>query len=61
MTTIYIPAVINMLVAIGIALLTFAVTYYSLIKGHKQLNLGEKEEVVIYGRQIKHRFIKKPG
>jgi hypothetical protein len=61
MTPIYISAVINVLVAIWIALLTIVVTYYSLIKGHKQLNLGEEEEIVVYGRKTKHRFIEKAG
>lgn len=59
MAPIYIPALLNVLVAIGIALLTIVVTYYSLIKGHNQLDLGEEEEIVVYGRKTKHRFIEK--
>lgn len=59
MAPIYIPAFLNVLVAIGIAILTIMVTYYSLIKGHCQMELGEEEEMVVYGRMTKHRFIEK--
>lgn len=57
MVSLYIPALLNVLVAIGIALLAIVVTYYSLIKGHNQLDLGKEEDVVVYGRRIKHQYI----
>ena len=56
MTPVDIPLLVNILVAIGICLLTIAVVYFALIVGHKELDLGEKEEIVLYGRKAKPIF-----
>ena len=48
-----IPPLVSMAVAIGIGILTIAVVYFALIVGKKQLDLGEKEETVTYGKNTK--------
>ena len=53
MTLVDIPLVIDVVVAIGIGILTIAVVYFALIVGYKQLDLGEKEETVTYGKNTK--------
>ena len=50
MTLVDIPPLINMALAIGMGILTIVVFYFALIVGHKQLDLGEKEETVCCGR-----------
>ena len=56
MTIVDMPPSVNVLVAIGICLLTVAVVYFALIVGHKELDLGEEEEVMLYGRKAKPIF-----
>ena len=51
-----IPLFINIVVAIGICLLTIVVVYFALIVGHRVLDLGEKEEIELYGRKAKPIF-----
>jgi hypothetical protein len=53
MTLVEIPFVINMIVAIGLVVLTIAVAYFAIAKNHKQMDLGEKEDSVIYGKNTK--------
>ena len=53
MTLVEIPLAIAAIVAIGIVVLTIAVTYFAIVKNYKQLELGEKEDTVIYGRDTK--------
>jgi hypothetical protein len=53
MAPVEIPLLINIIVAIGICILTIAVVYFTLIVGNKQLDLGEKEQVVLYGKETK--------
>jgi len=53
MTPVDIPIWINIIVAIGIAILTITVAYFSLVLGGRQLELGENEQVVLYGRAAK--------
>jgi hypothetical protein len=48
-----IPLWINIIVAIGICVLIITVAYFALIKEIKQLDLGEKEQVVLYGAKAK--------
>jgi hypothetical protein len=48
-----IPLWINIIVSIGICVLTITVVYFALIKENKQLDLGEKEQVVLYGAEAK--------
>ena len=52
-TTVDISLLFEMAVAIGMIVLTIIVIYFALIVGHKQLNLGKKEEMVLYGRNTK--------
>jgi hypothetical protein len=56
MTPVDIPLLVNIVVAIGICLLTISVVYFALIVGHKILDLGEKEEIELYGRKAKPIF-----
>ena len=51
-----IPLFINIVVAIGICLLTIVVVYFALIVGHNVLDQGEKEEIELYGRKAKPIF-----
>jgi hypothetical protein len=53
MTLVDIPLVINVAVAIGISILTILMLYFTLIVAPKQMDLGEKEETVIYGKNTK--------
>ena len=53
MTLVDIPPLINTAVAIGMGVLIIVVFYFALIVGHKQLNLGEKEETICYGKNTK--------
>jgi hypothetical protein len=53
MALVEIPLVIAAVVAIGIVILTIAVTYFAIAKNYKQLELGEKEDEVIYGMNTK--------
>lgn len=53
MELVEIPSFINMAVAIGMGILAIAVSYFALIVNHKQLDLGEKEDTVTYGRNTK--------
>jgi hypothetical protein len=53
MTLVEIPPVIDVVVAIGIVVLTIAAIYFAIVKNFKQLELGEKEDTVIYGRNTK--------
>jgi hypothetical protein len=53
MALIEIPPVIVAVVAIGIVVLTIAVTYFAIVNNCKQLGLGEKEDTVVYGRNTK--------
>jgi hypothetical protein len=53
MTPVEIPPLVNIIVAIGICILTIAIVYFTLIIGNKQLDLGEKEQVVLYGKEAK--------
>jgi hypothetical protein len=48
-----IPLWINIIVAIGICVLIIIVAYFALVKENKQLDLGEKEQVVLYGAEAK--------
>jgi len=56
MTPVDIPLLVNIIVAIGICLLTIIVVYFALIVGNKVLDLGEKEEIELYGRKAKPVF-----
>jgi hypothetical protein len=56
MTPVDIPLLVNIVVAIGICLLTISVVYFALIVGNKVLDLGEKEEIELYGRKAKPIF-----
>jgi hypothetical protein len=53
MTLVDIPLAINVAVAIGISILIILMLYFALIIAPKQLDLGEKEETVLYGRNTK--------
>jgi hypothetical protein len=53
MTLVDIPLWINIIVVIGIGILVITVVYFSLIKENRQLDLGEKEQVVLYGKEAK--------
>ena len=53
MTLVDIPLAINVAVAIGISILTILMLYFTLIVAPKQMDLGEKEETVIYGKNTK--------
>jgi uncharacterized membrane protein len=48
-----IPLVINVVVAIGIAVLTILMLYFAVMVAPKQMDLGEKEEAVLYGKSTK--------
>ena len=48
-----IPLVINVVVAIGIAVLTILMLYFAVMVAPKQMDLGEKEEEVLYGKSTK--------
>jgi hypothetical protein len=48
-----IPLWVNIIVAIGICILVISVVYFAIILGNKQLDLGEKEQVVLYGAEAK--------
>ena len=52
-----IPFVINVVVAIGIIVLTIAAAYFGLGKGRKQLDLGEKEDMAICGKNPKPTLV----
>jgi hypothetical protein len=47
------PLFVNIIVAIGICILIITVVYFALIKENKHLDLGEKEQVVLYGKEAK--------
>jgi hypothetical protein len=53
MTLVDIPLAINVIVAIGISILIILMLYLTLIVAPKQMDLGEKEETVLYGRNSK--------
>jgi len=53
MTLIEMPLAIDVVVAIGISILTIYMLYITLIVSPKQMDLGEKEETVLYGRNTK--------
>lgn len=53
MTSIDIPLWINIIVALGICILVIAIVYFALVLGNSQLDLGEKEQVVLYGKEAK--------
>ncbi len=53
MTLVDIPLAINLAVAIGISILIILMLYFALIVAPKQMNLGEKEETLLYGRNTK--------
>ena len=53
MALIDIPSAINVAVAIGISVLAIIMLYFTLIVSPKQLELGEKEETVLYGKNTK--------
>ena len=53
MTLVYIPFAINVTVAIGISILSILALYFTLIVAPKLMDLGEKEETVIYGKNTK--------
>ena len=53
MALIDIPLAINVAVAIGISILVILMLYLTLIVAPKQLELGEKEETVLYGKNSK--------
>jgi hypothetical protein len=53
MTLVDIPFAINVIVAIGISILIILMLYFTLIVAPKQMDLGEKEETVCYGRNTK--------
>jgi hypothetical protein len=53
MTPIEIPPLVNIIVAIGICILAISIVYFALIKGSKQMDLGKKEQVVLYGKEAK--------
>jgi uncharacterized membrane protein len=48
-----IPLVINVVVAIGIAVLTILMLYFAVMVAPKQMDLGEKEDAVLYGTSTK--------
>jgi len=52
-TPVYISPLFEMAVYLGMFVLTIAVLYYTFIVGRKQLDLGKKEEIVLYGRNTK--------
>ena len=56
MISVDIPLFVNIVVVSGICLLTIAVAYFALIVGHKVLDLGEKEEIELYGREARPIF-----
>jgi|MudIll2142460700_1097286.scaffolds.fasta_scaffold1194268_1 hypothetical protein len=53
MAIVEIPFVINIVVAIGIVVLAISAAYFGLVKGNKQLDLGDKEDIVLYGKNPK--------
>jgi hypothetical protein len=48
-----IPLFMGIIVGVGISLLAIIVVYFALVIGHKQLELGEKEETALYGKNSK--------
>jgi hypothetical protein len=53
MTLVDIPFAIDVAVAIGISILAICMLYITLIVAPKQMDLGEKEETVLYGKNTK--------
>ena len=53
MTLVDIPQAINVAVAIVISILTILMLYFTVIVAPKQMDLGEKEETVLYGKNSK--------
>ncbi len=53
MALVDIPLAIDVAVAIGISILVIIMLYFTLIVAPKQMDLGEKEETVLYGRNTK--------
>ena len=53
MTLVDIPPAIDVVVAIGIGIFVISMLYITLIVAPKQMDLGEKEETVLYGRNTK--------
>jgi hypothetical protein len=46
----------GIIVGVGISLLAIIVVYFALVIGHKQLELGEEEELILYGRKAKPKY-----
>lgn len=53
MALVDIPLAIDVAVAIGISILVIIMLYFTLIVAPKQMDLGENEETVLYGRNTK--------
>jgi hypothetical protein len=51
-----IPLFIGIVVGVGISLLAIIIVYFALVVGHKQLELGEEEELILYGRKAKPKY-----
>jgi hypothetical protein len=51
-----IPLFIDIIVAVGITLLAIIIFFFALVVGHKQLELGEEEELILYGRKAKPKY-----
>jgi hypothetical protein len=56
MTSVDIPPFVNIIVAAWICILTITLGYYAIIKGSKWMDLGEKEELVLCGKETKPRY-----